>query len=50
MNRVPTVDEYEQSKYLWFVALSRAKRDLRIYNLHNEQISLQMYKVPTHLY
>ena len=33
MNKVPTVDQYEAFKYLWFVALSRAKTYLRIYNL-----------------
>lgn len=38
MNKVPTYEDYESYKYLWFVAMSRAKEHLKIYNLHYEQI------------
>ena len=36
MNKVPTVEQYEAFKYMWFVALSRAKTHLCIYNLSTE--------------
>ena len=35
---IPSIDEYEDLKYLWYVALSRAKNELKIYALNDKII------------